>query len=370
MVFLQIFVVIGVAVGLLKLHQRVSWLKPIVMAYVLGVLVGNIFGSFIEMDVMHQLTGYSIIIALPIMLLPTNLKQWISQPKTMLLAYGLGALATLISVVIGYFIFRNSLREASLISGMIAGVYTGGTINLNAIGMAFDADESLSVLMNGFDMALSGMYLLLIFTLLPRILKFVLPWPSADVDPPVMATSTENSLVNGKKVLSSIGVGILIVGISAGIAMWVYGRLDQMFMIFGVSIFALLFSGVKKIQSNPAHMKVADFFMVIFGLTLGVQANVGELLNENSVILYFFLTSFLCMILLHLLFARIFKIDAITFLISSSAGVFGPPFIGPVAESLDAQKQIAPGVVVALIGNAIGTYVGIGLVKLLEMFGA
>ena len=43
-------------------------------------------------------------------------------------------------------------------------------------------------------------------------------------------------------------------------------------------------------------------------------------------------------LIIHLLLCLIFKIDADTTLITSTAGVYGPAFIGPVAESLATAK--------------------------------
>lgn len=72
------------------------------------------------------------------------------------------------------------------------------------------------------------------------------------------------------------------------------------------------------------------------------------------------------MLVIHLILSKIFKIDVDTFIVSSTAAVFGPPFIGPVSESINNRNLIGPGIIVALMGNAIGTYLGIVVVELLQ----
>ena len=47
-------------------------------------------------------------------------------------------------------------------------------------------------------------------------------------------------------------------------------------------------------------------------------------------------------ILLHLLLCKIFKIDGGTALITSTAGIYGPPFIAPVANAYGERELIAP----------------------------
>jgi uncharacterized membrane protein len=66
-------------------------------------------------------------------------------------------------------------------------------------------------------------------------------------------------------------------------------------------------------------------------------------------------------ILIHLLFAFIFRIDTDTLIISSTAAIFGPVFIGPVANAIKNQKVIAFGIIMGLIGYAAGNYLGLAV---------
>jgi uncharacterized membrane protein len=151
----------------------------------------------------------------------------------------------------------------------------------------------------------------------------------------------------------------------AGISFLWFGNLNELVLIFGVTGLALLLSSFKGVQNLKGNMVVSDFLMLIFGFTLGLQANVSELFSDRSELFSYFLITYSLMLLIHLFLAKIFKIDVHSFLISSSAAVFGPPFIGPVAEALGNRSLITSGIIVALIGNAIGTYLGVLLVSLL-----
>jgi uncharacterized membrane protein len=52
-------------------------------------------------------------------------------------------------------------------------------------------------------------------------------------------------------------------------------------------------------------------------------------------------------------------------LITSTAGIFGPAFIGPVAERLRNREVIVPGLTCGLVGYAIGNYLGFAVAWLL-----
>jgi hypothetical protein len=59
-------------------------------------------------------------------------------------------------------------------------------------------------------------------------------------------------------------------------------------------------------------------------------------------------------IALHALF---YPVD--TAIISSTATIFGPPFIGPVAAALKNRALVGPGLTLGLAGIALGTYLGL-----------
>ena len=48
----------------------------------------------------------------------------------------------------------------------------------------------------------------------------------------------------------------------------------------------------------------------------------------------------------------------------NTAGVYGPPFITPVANAAKRNDLIAPGIICATLGLAIGNFIGIGVGQL------
>jgi uncharacterized membrane protein len=369
---MKIVVVLGVVLvpwALIRLHQWKSWLKPIVMAYVVGIVLGNSLPQGDFGDLFHQIMGISIIIAMPLLLFPTQLQQIIRQPKTILLAYVLAVISTTIAVFSGYFLFEPSVPKMELISGMVEGVYTGGTINLNAIGIVYSVSEDLLITLNGFDMALSGVYLLGIFTVFPKLLGKILPESVPDNASETEVLDSVFERISIREKVISVGKGLAlsigILGFSAGLSWVIFHKVDEFILILSVTLLALVVSSFKVVRELPASMPTADYFLMIFGFTLGLQANIMDLFTGKGLLLGYFVFTYLVMLIAHLLLAKLFKIDVHSFLISSTAAVFGPPFIGPVAESIGARNAIAPGIIVALLGNAIGTYLGIVVITLL-----
>ena len=70
-------------------------------------------------------------------------------------------------------------------------------------------------------------------------------------------------------------------------------------------------------------------------------------------------------ILVHITLCYLFKIDADNMVISSTATIFGPAFIGQVTGILKNKELLVPGMIMSLIGLAIANYLGVMVAQLL-----
>ena len=62
---------------------------------------------------------------------------------------------------------------------------------------------------------------------------------------------------------------------------------------------------------------------------------------------------------LHVLLCRLTGIDRDTTVITSTAALFGPAFIGPVSVRLGNRSVFVSGLMSGLVGYAVGNYLGI-----------
>ncbi len=67
-----------------------------------------------------------------------------------------------------------------------------------------------------------------------------------------------------------------------------------------------------------------------------------------------------------LLLAMVFRIDTDTTIITSTAGIYGPAFIIPVAEGIKNREVVVSGLTCGLAGYAIGNYLGFAVAWLLR----
>ncbi len=167
--------------------QKVSVLKKIgavVIAYALGIIVGNVGWlpkaskefrailaekSFLPVEEVNQLfengqiiaadlfynklalvqdtiISVVILLAIPMLLFSLDVRKWLKFAKEAFKSLLLALVSLLIVIVIGFFLFKNHIPEAWKISGLLVGVYTGGTPNLAAIATALQVNPNLFVL--------------------------------------------------------------------------------------------------------------------------------------------------------------------------------------------------------------------------------
>ena len=71
-------------------------------------------------------------------------------------------------------------------------------------------------------------------------------------------------------------------------------------------------------------------------------------------------------LILHIILAKIFRIDADNFLITSAAFIFSPPFVPMVANALKNKDVIVTGITGGIIGYIVGNYMGVALAYFLK----
>ena len=75
----------------------------------------------------------TIPLAIPLLLFSLNIKEGFRMAGKTFIALILGVIAVLIVVGGGYFVFKKSVPELWKVSGMLVGLYTGGTPNLASL---------------------------------------------------------------------------------------------------------------------------------------------------------------------------------------------------------------------------------------------
>ena len=135
----------------------------ILIAYAIGLIIGNIGilpeGSASALD---MITTITIPLALPLLLFSSDVRKWTKIAGKTMLSMGLALVALMITIFSGYYLFQDKLDNIWQVSGMLVGVYTGGTPNLAAIQTALNVDNDLYLATHISDMLIGAVYFLFI----------------------------------------------------------------------------------------------------------------------------------------------------------------------------------------------------------------
>lgn len=345
------------ALKLEKTPQMPSFFSAVVLCYVFGIILGNAIPDKIDTKVTEQIAGASMIVALPLLLFGSRLKENWRLAGPGLFSYVLCAIAGLICTALTAWYFQDTQAEGWKIAGMLTGLYTGGTPNMQAIGIALDAPGDFVVLLQAADIVGGGAYLLMLMTIIHPFLGTFLPsfkMPNINTD--------EDLEEKGQKAgIRPLLLSLLVGASAAGLTLLFTGDIgaNTTLLILFLTSISLVLSLFPKVANMSNSYTQGEYFLLIFCVALGLMANFRSMIADGMALLAFSLIAHYSLILLHWLFARFFKIDRDTVMVSSAAALYGPVFIAQITTSIKNKRLLAPGIALSLLGLAVGNYLGI-----------
>ncbi len=353
----------------LKETKIISAISPVVCCYIVGILFANL-GFDVSSNISKMATDASVPLAIPLLLLGTNFVGWFRLARPTVISFVLIVITVCLVSAFVSLGFKDELANYWQLAGMMVGVYTGGTPNLTAIGLALNVDENVFVLMNGADLVLGAGYLLFILTFGVKIMGFFLPaFKYSSDNKEVHYIDPWESLTLLNKMahfFGLIGLSGIFLGISIGLSQLFFGRDEVAFIILIITSFGIAFSFFQKVRAIKGSYEVGQYLLLVFCVAIGTMANIEQLMKGSmTYVLLLGIVMFLS-ISIHVFLCRLFKIDRDTAIITSVAGIFGPPFVGPVAERLGNREIVVSGLTSGLIGYAVGNYLGIAVAYIVK----
>ena len=361
-----------IVIRLINKYNFLNRIGSIVIVYIIGIIIGNIGllpPNFLKSQ--DIITSISIPLAIPLLIFSFDIRKWLSLARSSFLSLLITILSVVSVVVISSFIFNNGDSDYWKISGMLVGVYTGGTPNLAAIKTALNVDSEIYILTHTFDMFFSSVYLLFLMLFGQKIFGWFLPkYKTQNLlnKTEVESQSFQNFYrkENIKPFSLALSVSILIFAIAGGLSLLVpkdYSMLVAILMITSLGIAASFISKINKLKNA---FDLGMYFILVFSLTVASMADLSKFTFDS---LYLFLNiGFVIFgsIVLQLIFSRIFKIDRDTTIICSTALICSPPFVPVMAGALKNKEIIFSGLTIGIIGYAIGNYLGLFIAFLLK----
>ena len=369
--------------GVLWLCRRFSWLGkigPVLILYIIGIIIGNIGLMPDQMPAVQELLSNAMVpLAIPLMLYGCTFRM--SGARSQILSLATGLISVTLAVFIGYLIFGKDLPEGAKIGGMLTGVYTGGTINLAALKTMLGVKDETYILINSYDIMVSFLYLSFLLAIGIKMFRKFLPNTlDSFTDKDEAAIKKEMQREEKKPhrgfmtrigiayIAKLLGLTILIVGISAGVALLLPESMFMTIFILMLTTLGIGCSFIKKIHNMKYSYDIGMYFIYIFCITVASMADLSELnLIGGMELLGYLLIAVFGSLLLQVILAKILRIDSDMMVIASVTYINSPPFVPMMAAAMKNKDVLIPGLTIGVIGYAVGNYLGFLMSQLLGL---
>lgn len=369
----QIILLLGFPYLTIQISRRSGkageFLSPVVLAYAGGMALRNLTPLSVDQVIATQASQITILLAIPLLLFSTQFGKLTQWAGPALRSFGFCVLAGLAVSGLATGILGPLQSNAWQVSGMLVGLYTGGTPNMQAIGLALRVPQETIVLLNAADILLGGLYLIFLSSVAHPLLGKVLPsFPRepATTNSPTTPTTAAAPVWSWSGAVWALTISILILALVLGLCWIGWGNLDQpAFILLGVTTGGILAGLNPAISRLEQAFPLGEYLLLIFCVALGLLADLADMIAHGGSLLIFSAVVMFGTIAVHLVLARIFRIDRDTFMITSTAAIYGPPFVAQIASAIGNRQLLLPGIATGLLGYAIGNYLGISWAYLL-----
>lgn len=350
--------------------EKTAWGSKIsapLIILLLSFILGNLNILPTSADVYITIQSILVPLAIPLLLFSANVQQAFKESGYMLLAFSLSVAFTVAGALIGVSLIDMGDSEGAL-AGILVASYTGGSANFVSVSQALGfSDSSLYASALTAD-AIGAIFFLILLMLLPSI-NFVinrLPLKTPSTDNTINKVSPTTTVATESGILKGIALSAIICAIGLFIASLVPWQGVFIISITLLSLAAANFTP-KLIKSNiNFDFQLGTLFMYIFFATIGVGANLSSMVDAAIPIVIFLVILVIVHIVLLVWVGAWFKLDLAELMIASSACILGPSAAAAIAASKGWNHLVTPGMLVGVLGYAIGTFLGVGLAYILS----
>lgn len=354
--------------------RYVNKLGAVVVAYIIGLLLGNLhILPANSQSLQDALTAVTIPLAIPLMLFSTNLKQVFLLAKKAIISLFIGLVSVIILVTTGYFIFNDSIPEPWKMSGLLVGVYTGGTPNLASLKLILNVDESQYLMTHSADLVIGVLYLFFLMSAGQRLFgAFLSPAKKKEIPSEPLNLDGQDPYYDILKrkytrpLSKALLLSLIVVAISYLVSLLVPQSAQMAVIMLMITTLSLALSFWEPVRSIPKTFDLGMYFVLVFSVVVASMVNVTTLTNGAIPILFYVGWVVFGSLIIQLLLSRWFGIDADTVIITSTALLCSPPFVPVVAGALRNRSIVVPGLTIGIVGYTIGNYIGFVLAQILK----
>ncbi len=362
---------LGVIVLSVWLDAKYAWarkISPVLMIISLAGFVSNIGLITDSSPFYEELAGFTVPFAVCLILFTVNLKDLRRFGATLLAAFGVACIGTIIGVMTAGLLLNPELvkvlgAESWKLAGPFVGTYTGGSLNFFAMWEGLEiGNPDLFAAANAVD-NLTIFPLFAVWILVPAWLGRFYPsspfWGAVDGNAESADIETTKPELRILDVVALTFAAVTVMVLSDLIKTHLIAPVVPSFpTILIVTTLALILAQFRFMGRLQGAFELGNLAFFLFFCAVGAMINVKMAIVLSPILFAYVMI----MATVHLVFiygvGRLFRLDIRVLTIASCAAKSGPPTVVALANVHGWKNLVLPGVAMGLLGYAVGNYLG------------
>lgn len=352
------------------------------LAIVFGAVLSNTGAVPVSSPVYDAVLGPVTSLSIAWLLLSVNLGDLKKAGRRMVVAFGLAVAGTVLGAFVAAAIYQARFGDDTWrLAAAMTGTYSGGSVNFISVGRAAGLSGPLFAGATAADNVATALWLAVTLMMPIWLRRF---YPPATPQPAVAhakpateqdAATAQNApaapsadrlaqhpyfapeAISAAQVASVFAAGLLVVLASE----WMASVVPGVPAILWLTTLALLLGHSPLYRKAPGALQLGAVGLHFFFVLIGVLSRFSEIAAVGPEVLFFTLT----VVGVHGVVAfgagKLLRLDMGSIAVASQAAVGGPSSALAVAVSREWRHLVLPGVVVGLLGYAVGTYLGLAV---------
>ena len=351
------------------------------LALIFGAILSNTGLVPVTSGVYDAVFGPVTSVAIAWLLLSVNLRDLRKAGPRMIGAFGVAVTGTVLGAFVAAAVYGAHFGEDTMrMAGALTGTYSGGSVNFVSVGRELGLSGTLFAGLNAADAVVTGLWLAACLVLPLWIGRFYAPVrggddetasPTAEKDSTTPATESERHTrhpyfaregLSALSIANLVAVGLILVFVSE----WLGEVWPAVPSILWLTTLALALGHSPLFRDARGAMQLGSVGLHFFFVLIGIVSRWSEIAAVGVEVFLFTLI----VVAVHAVFVlgvgRLLRLDIGTVAVASQAAVGGPSSALAVAISRQWRHLVLPGVVVGLLGYAVGTYLGFSVAAVLR----
>ncbi len=309
--------------------------------------------------------GYMVAILIPLFLFQANLRRIFMETSRMALAFMVASLGSVLGTILAFYLVDLGPQSADL-AGIFTATYIGGSVNYAATIETLNyTNSSMISAATAVDNLASALFLAMLAVLpawnfvAKRFVK--IDHTQAPVKEDI---SIKSETITSASMAWALTVSLVIVAVGTMTAN-ALGMPSMKYLVITVlTIIPATFVPALMDRLKGAFEIGTVLAYVFFG-AIAAGADIGQLISVAPMLLIFVLVVLSTHSLVTFGLGAFLKLSLPELIIASNAAVLGATTAPALAAAQGWRDLVTPGVLVGVLGYAIGTFLGVGVARLL-----